>query len=508
MPVMCPSCSVEPDDGVAGQPCERCGTKLLAYNEPRDELIGSVIDNRFEILAKLGKGGMGTVYRAKQRSIGREVAIKLIDREYEGDQGAVKRFYREAQLASQLSHPNSVSVIEFGQNGDGRLYLAMELVRGQTLHAIVREQGALPVWRVVRIGVQLCDVLEAAHKLTIIHRDLKLENVMVVDRDLVKVLDFGLARSLADPNSRATMTGVITGTPRYLPPEVVTSAADPAPAQDVYALGVLLGELAVGHELWRAPTIEALLVAKLEVKPKLDGAHPGLRVLVEKLLAIEPADRPSLTEVRVVLQSLDDIKLGKVTPPAGVPVTPALDPTQHKDMPSKVSRGDLVDLGEVVKPPVETTAVDTSPPHGTDPPPAEPEPVLEVDAEWKAEKAARAARPFPEPVVARRSPVLVAGVIVVVGGLGAGGWHLATHRAKTRPDAVVQSGLDAGTARTVTVKITGSATDVRIDGARAGNAPLTYQATRGTTIVVTGSVDGAHVMRQVTADADQSIELR
>ncbi len=125
----------------------------------KDDLIGHIVDDRFEVVAAIGAGGMGRVYRATQRSIGREVALKVIDRAAEHDVATVKRFFREAQLASQLSHPNTVSIIEFGQHGDGRLYLAMELVRGQTLHELVKS-GPLPPARVARIGVQLCDALE------------------------------------------------------------------------------------------------------------------------------------------------------------------------------------------------------------------------------------------------------------------------------------------------------------------------------------------------------------
>ena len=299
--VVCPSCDSEPpSDAAAGAACKACGTPLVSMRDA-DDLVGTIVDGRFEILATLGKGGMGVVYRAKQRSIGREVALKLIDRRFDDDVVAVKRFLREAKLASQLAHPNTVGVIEFGQSEDGRLYLAMELVRGKTLHAIVKD-GALPLARVIRIGVQLCDALEAAHALGIVHRDLKLENVILLDgppdRDLVKVLDFGLARSLVDVDSRATASGLVSGTPRYLAPEVALSGAEVAPDQDMYALGVLLGELATGGQLWEAPTIEALFTLKMHGTPKLDAMDPSLRALVEKLLDPEPATRPTAPQTR------------------------------------------------------------------------------------------------------------------------------------------------------------------------------------------------------------------
>src|SRR5947207_2878617 len=156
---------------------------------------------------------MGTVYRALQRSVGREVAVKLIDQRYASDPMGVRRFLREARLASQLSHPNTVGVLDVGQSRDGRLFIAMELVRGRTLAEVIDKEAPLSVARAAGICVQLCDALEAAHKLEILHRDLKPSNIMVLDdppgRDRVKILDFGLAKSLAEEESQVTATGFV-----------------------------------------------------------------------------------------------------------------------------------------------------------------------------------------------------------------------------------------------------------------------------------------------------------
>ena len=150
MNVICPNC--DQPGTVSGQPCAACGTPLVAVREA-ENLIGSVIDDRFEILALLGKGGMGMVYRAKQRSIGRDVALKLIDRRFEEDVVAVKRFLREAKLASQLSHPNTVHVIECGQSG-GRSAVSCDGARARQHAArnrrrMVRSRHA----RVIKIGL-------------------------------------------------------------------------------------------------------------------------------------------------------------------------------------------------------------------------------------------------------------------------------------------------------------------------------------------------------------------
>jgi len=234
-----------------------------------DELIGQVIDGRFEIRAKLGQGGMGAVYRAHQKSVDREVAIKLIHRAFSSDPMAAHRFEREARLASKLSQPNTVSVLDFGTTPDGRLFLAMELIRGRTLHKILVANGPFSIEKVVRVGTQICDALEAAHGLGIVHRDLKLENVIVLDeppgRDLVKVLDFGLAKYEGDV--RGTAAGIAVGTPRYMAPETSTTGVAVA-ASDLYAVGVIIAELACGHSPWQGNSVGELLSYKLAPAPR------------------------------------------------------------------------------------------------------------------------------------------------------------------------------------------------------------------------------------------------
>jgi hypothetical protein len=317
MAVVCPSCEVDPPRGTTvGMTCLGCGARLIAVATPED-LIGTVIEGRFEIVARLGAGGMGTVYRAIQRSIGREVAIKVLDHGFERDVAAAKRFFREAKLASTLGHPSSVEILDFGQSQDGQLYLAMELVRGKTLHREIEEQGALPLGRVCGIGGAICDLLEVAHGRGIVHRDLKLDNVMLVDggRDRIKVLDFGLARSLVDPTSRATASGVIAGTPRYMAPEVF-DAAPPKPAQDLYAFGVMLAELALGRPLWSATTLEGLFSQKLSFEGSLGDVPEVLRPLVRSLLDHAPEARPDAAAAHAALRALGGAGLG-VVPTAG-----------------------------------------------------------------------------------------------------------------------------------------------------------------------------------------------
>ena len=272
----------------------------------RDELIGRVIADRFEIRERIGKGGMGAVYRAWQRSVKRDVAIKVIAAAHSRDAGAVKRFEREARLASQLSQPNIVSVFDFGRTGDGQLYIAMELIRGRNLFEALAADGTFALERVVRIGTQVCDALEAAHGQGIIHRDLKHENVIMLDeppgRDLVKVLDFGLARLVGEESSSDHAAGI--GTPRFLAPEVITESSQPA--SDVYALGVMLAELVIGEPLWDSDDVHALMPLKREPASALAKVPEPFSHTIGALIDPEPGRRPSAAQARALLRQLAD----------------------------------------------------------------------------------------------------------------------------------------------------------------------------------------------------------
>ena len=458
--MVCANCDAE--GSVAGTPCPACGTLLVQVRDEED-LVGSVIDGRFELVGKLGKGGMGTVYRAKQISIGREVALKLIDRRFEGDVVAVKRFLREAQLASKLAHPNTVGVIDFGQTSDGRLYLAMELVKGKTLF----EAGVQPLGHVVRIGVQLCDALEAAHAIGIVHRDLKLENVILLDgdRDLVKVLDFGLARSVLDPDGRATEAGLIAGTPRYLSPEVALNGAPPAPAQDLYALGVLLGELAGAGTMWDAPTLESLFTQKMHGAPNLEGLPAALRSVVGKLLDPVPEARPDAGATRAMLQKIDITH----APIAFGATTAAL------ELPSAAF----------------------APPQGA-------QVVLDVDQAWVAEKADKAAQHAARQTAKRPLKVwgVVAAVIAIVVVT-----LVAVKLATTKPEKPEPSPVTETIKAPHTVSISvHSALPVKVtlDGKAVGETPLRFYVPKGTRAI---TIAAGLTERSIIPDRDQTVDF-
>jgi serine/threonine-protein kinase len=267
-----------------------------------DRLRGTVLDGRYRIDAPLGAGAMGTVYRGVQISVGRDVAIKLVNPEWVRNQDVVRRFVREAVLTSQLVHPNAVSVLDFGQTRDGVYYLVMELLAGRTLEELLRVERRLAPERVLRIGSQICSALLSAHHLSILHRDLKPANIIMVNSlattDHVKVVDFGIAKCLAlDPSGRdntdITRVGALLGTPAYMPPEVLMgSPADQR--SDLYSLGCIMYELATGRTPYLADTIPELIHQMTTGTPPTPhelGVPGPLASIISALIARNPAHR-------------------------------------------------------------------------------------------------------------------------------------------------------------------------------------------------------------------------
>jgi eukaryotic-like serine/threonine-protein kinase len=280
-----------------------------------DPLLGHIIDGRLRIDSMLGAGGTGTVYRAYQTSTGRDVAIKVIHSRISQGTQTARRFLREAKLCSQLGHPSIVNVLDCGRSDAGLLYVVMELLEGRALGQVLAEDGPLSTRRVAGIGVQLCDALEAAHSLSIVHRDLKPSNVVVLDeppgRDVLKVLDFGLARALVEDASAATLTqsDAILGTPAYISPEAVLGRGTDE-RSDLYSLGVMLYELVAGRLPYRATNVNMMLSCHVSQAPDRLGeavAAP-LGELIMSLLDKDPSRRPaSAAAVREKLEPLAGI---------------------------------------------------------------------------------------------------------------------------------------------------------------------------------------------------------
>lgn len=248
--VTCPQCNQT--FMANSQYCSSCGFPLgsIPQNNGGDKFIGTTLPAGYHILELIGVGGMGRVYRAEQSVLGRTVAVKIIHPHLLADDNSAVRFLTEARAASQLNHPNSVSVFDFGRTNDGQPYLVMELLKGKDLGLVAHEEGELRLPRVVDVLRQVLAALGEAHDLGIVHRDLKPENIVLQPQrrggDLVKVLDFGLAKLRADQPTNVTSPGIVCGTPDYMAPE--QGRGDKVDGRaDLYSVGVILFQLLTGR---------------------------------------------------------------------------------------------------------------------------------------------------------------------------------------------------------------------------------------------------------------------
>jgi non-specific serine/threonine protein kinase len=267
----------------------------------------------FELGSKIGKGGMGEVYLARDTRLGRPVALKLLPTALTEDRERVRRFHQEARLASALNHPNICTIYELGRDDSGVHFIAMELVEGTTLRAMLGD-GPLPVDRVLSIGAQVAEALAVAHRAGVIHRDLKPENIMVRRDGYVKILDFGLAKLLTPrPGEESglvdTEVGVVLGTVRYMSPEQAQAQAVDA-RTDVWSLGVLLYELLSGRLPFEGKSPFDMFVAIIGTEPPdlatlVPGASPELEAVVKRALRKRVEDRyASAAELAADLQKL------------------------------------------------------------------------------------------------------------------------------------------------------------------------------------------------------------
>jgi serine/threonine protein kinase/tetratricopeptide (TPR) repeat protein len=268
--------------------------------------------SHFRILDKLGSGGMGVVYRAEDTSLGRTVALKFLPAERAKEKSVLERFKQEARTASALNHPNICTIYEIGEDS-GEVYIAMEYIEGQVLRERVGQEG-VPVDAVIRFGGQIASALEHAHQRGVIHRDLKLANIMATPQGDAKVLDFGLARRLEELDLTRTSlaeapletTVGLAGTLPYMAPELLEGKTA-SPRSDLWALGVVLYEMATGCRPFAGGNFFQLSTAimKQPVPPLPQDVPPGLRAVILKCLEKEPARRyQRASEVLAALEAL------------------------------------------------------------------------------------------------------------------------------------------------------------------------------------------------------------
>jgi serine/threonine protein kinase len=295
-----------------------------------DPLIGADVIGQYVIRSQIGKGGMGAVYLADQRSVGRQAVIKVLHPRLSRDADTQKRFETEARAASQLTHSNIVTIYNYGAMADGTLFLAMEYLDGQTL-AQATAKRPLALQRAVHIASQIAGALGEAHRRGVIHRDVKPTNVMLVERDgqtdFVKVLDFGIARV---DGQRMTETGDISGTPVYMSPEQI--GGKPLDGRsDLYSLGCLMFELVTGDVPFDGGNTLGIAYKHVHEEPPAPssiapkaGIPPAFDAFIARALAKEPADRPRdaaafRDELRAALEAPPPAAAPKVTPPAPAP---------------------------------------------------------------------------------------------------------------------------------------------------------------------------------------------
>ena len=250
---------------------------------------------------KIGSGGMGEVYRARHALLRRPTAVKLMNQT--SDPGAAARFEREVQLTSQLNHPNTIAIYDYGQTPEGIFYYAMEYLDGLPLDALVQRFGPLPEGRVIHLLQQICASLSEAHGIGLIHRDIKPSNIILTRRggipDFIKVLDFGLVKATgAAKDAALTATNAITGTPQYLSPEAIEKPASADARSDLYAVGAVGYFLLTGVPIFRGEHIMEILMKQVNEAPEKPSARgipiaADLEALIMRCLAKNPADRPA-----------------------------------------------------------------------------------------------------------------------------------------------------------------------------------------------------------------------
>jgi serine/threonine-protein kinase len=292
-----------------------------------DPLIGRVINDRFKIVSLIARGGMGKVYRGEQAPLGRACALKVLNPSYSGEHDPEfhKRFFLEASMTSKLTHPNTVTIFDYGKTDDDIYYMAMEYLDGHTLHRAIKHAGHFPEERAAHISRQMCRALREAHSLGIIHRDLKPANIYLVEHgdepDFVKVLDFGLVKNVSDSKGEElTAAGLFMGSPKYMAPEQVNGDRVDA-RTDIYALGIIMYEMMTGKVPFDGNQSVGILMAQVkEAAPAMRQMNPGIQVsaameeTVARCMAKMPDDRfRSMDEVLAALKRVGSLGAGSTT---------------------------------------------------------------------------------------------------------------------------------------------------------------------------------------------------
>ncbi len=479
----CPHCNVSnPDDA---RFCAACG-KATSATEPVShpglkaptDHVGKDIAGRYRVLAKLGEGGMGAVYKAEQISLKRTVAVKLLRADVASTELMLRRFDAEAKAVASLGHPNTVNIYDFGQDTDGTFFIAMEFVEGKSLREVIHAEAPLPIQRALSIASQVAASLSDAHSHNIIHRDLKPDNVMLQSRgrqkDVVRVLDFGIAK-LRDEGraTQAAMTqaGDMLGTPQYMAPEQIR--ADQIDGRtDVYALGCMLYEMITGRMPFEGATVLAILSKHLTENPIAPSQRrpdlqipPAIDQLVMSAVAKDRNARPATMElfgeqIAALLSQYPPVS-GQGTAQVSVPMSavhgvatpPSYGAPAAMPTPGVAYGAHPFPAGQAGPPPgLQPPHTPTPPPpqgYGTPPQPQQSPAYNPYAGQPRGDQAPPGYNPIPAPPPPLAGPapaggkgklilVAVAAVVLIAGGIGI---FFATRKS----DNPVVAAADAGT---------------------------------------------------------------
>jgi serine/threonine-protein kinase len=393
-----------------------------------EALVGRVIAERYRLTRKVGEGGMGEVYEAVNDTDGEVVAVKILRDKYTDRPEVARRLLNEAQLASSIAHDHIVRILESGTTDDGRPFVVMEHLSGESLAERIRREGAQDQQLVVRIALQAAGALGAAHARSVLHRDVKPENLIVlhgdeIERAQVKIVDFGISKHMAgessDSDLRLTATGMVLGTPLYMAPEQARGSDDLDHRVDVYSLGVIMYEALTGEVPFRAnnylgvisQVLSAEVVPPRVLRPEL-SISPALNTVVLRAMQRDLAQRyPSM---EVLAADLERIAAGKPLSDSPSVSLPAMEPRRgralwplgiglglgavalltvprlgsHETLPTVV-----VPSNAEVRP--RATPVDAAVPIAVSPTPAEPDPEP-VSSKHAKKDAPRTPRSRPE----------------------------------------------------------------------------------------------------------------
>ena len=317
----------------------------------------TLLNNRYELVAQQGSGGMSVIYKAQDRSLGRMVAVKILRPSLTKDPSFLEKFQQEARSVAVMSHPNIVTVHDVGNDGATH-YIVMEIIEGQDLKKVIRMHGALPLERVLKYSIQICAGLGFAHRSHLVHADVKPQNVLINRDDVIKITDFGIAQAVTDTMPQ-TRSDVVWGSPHYFAPEQARGEK-PSPASDVYSIGVVMFEMLTGRLPYIGTSQRELALAHLQAEiPSARELNPNVPEILSNIIAKVMSKRPNdrykhADQLGHILQQVRERAkdagrppaFGSTPPPSSVsrrnlgqaPGTPAPRPSRTVDSPGGTCR--------------------------------------------------------------------------------------------------------------------------------------------------------------------------